>query len=213
MKTEELIRMLGTNVEPVKGGQVRIALMVALAVGVVAAICVMLAIFGVPSRLFVGEDLGAQLVALAFAVGLIGTGGAFLLKAARPGGAGQRPLKVIGLLFAVLVAAGLLALVFAHPAAWIGMAFGPQWAACLVCIPLFAVGPFASLIWALRRGAPTNLTRVGAVAGLVAGAVGAAVLAIHYPGGSIPFVVLWFGGPILLCALAGAVLGPRLLRW
>jgi hypothetical protein len=49
------------------------------------------------------------------------------------------------------------------------MVFGPQWAACLICIPLFAAVPFASLIWALRKGAPTNLTRTGAIAGLVAG--------------------------------------------
>jgi len=59
------------------------------------------------------------------------------------------------------------------------MIFGPQWAACLICIPLFAVAPFASLIWALRKGAPTNLMRTGAIAGLVAGALGAAVFAFH----------------------------------
>jgi hypothetical protein len=93
------------------------------------------------------------------------------------------------------------------------MIFGPQWAACLICIPLFAVAPFASLIWALRKGAPTSLTRTGAIAGLVAGALGAAIFAFHHPGGSLPFIVLWYGGSILLCALVGAILGARLLRW
>jgi hypothetical protein len=70
-----------------------------------------------------------------------------------------------------------------------------------------------SLIWALRKGAPTNLMRTGAIAGLVAGALGAAVFAFHHPGGSIPFIALWYGGSILLCALVGAILGSRLLRW
>ena len=93
------------------------------------------------------------------------------------------------------------------------MVFGPQWAACLICIPLFAAAPFASLIWALRKGAPTNLKRTGAIAGLVAGALGAAVFAVHHPGGSIPFISLWYGGSILLCALVGAIIGSRLLRW
>jgi hypothetical protein len=54
---------------------------------------------------------------------------------------------------------------------------------------------------------------VGAVAGLVAGALGAAIMTFHHTGGSIPFIALWYGGPIVLCALAGAALGPRLLRW
>jgi hypothetical protein len=93
------------------------------------------------------------------------------------------------------------------------MIFGPQWTACLICIPLFAIAPFAALVWALRRGAPTGLARTGAIAGLLAGALGAAIFAFHSPGSAIPFMILWYGGPIVLCALAGAILGPRLLRW
>jgi len=37
MKTDELINMLGTNLEAVKGGELRNALMIALAVGAAAA--------------------------------------------------------------------------------------------------------------------------------------------------------------------------------
>src|ERR1700722_11909331 len=61
-----------------------------------------------------------------------------------------------------------------------------------------------------RKEAPTNLRRTGAVAGLVAGALGAAVFAVHHPGGTIPFIALWYGGSILLCTLFGAIIGPRL---
>jgi hypothetical protein len=93
------------------------------------------------------------------------------------------------------------------------MVFGPQWATCLLCVPLFAIAPFASLIWALRKEAPTNPIWTGAIAGLVAGALSAAAYTFHHPIGSIPFIVAWFGGPILFCALIGALLGPRLLRW
>jgi hypothetical protein len=53
----------------------------------------------------------------------------------------------------------------------------------------------------------------GAIAGLVAGALGAAVFALHHPGGSIPFIALWYSGPVILCTLVGALLEPRLLRW
>jgi hypothetical protein len=93
------------------------------------------------------------------------------------------------------------------------MILGTEWAMCAFCIPLFAVIPFAALIWALRRGAPTNLRRAGAIAGLVAGALGAVAYAFHCPDDSIPFVALWYGAMVGLCALIGAILGPRFLRW
>jgi hypothetical protein len=213
MKTDKLIDMLGTNVEPVKGGQLRNTLLLALVVGGIAAVCLMLAALGSPADGFNGGSIGLKVVTLAFTLGLVAAGASFLMRAARPVEPGRRPLTIVGLLFLAIVSAGIAALLLAHPSAWGGMIFGPQWAACLFCIPLFAIVPFASLIWALRKGAPTNLTRTGAIAGLVAGALSAAAFAFHHPGGSVPFIALWYGGSILLCALAGAVLGPRLLRW
>jgi hypothetical protein len=30
---------------------------------------------------------------------------------------------------------------------------------------------------------------------------------------SLPFVAVWYGGTIVLCTFAGAMLGLRLLRW
>jgi hypothetical protein len=213
MKTDELINLLGTNLEAVKGGELRKALLIALAVGAAAASCLMLAMFGLPAAGLGGNYSGPKVLALAFTLGLVFAGASFLIESARPGEPGRKPLILISASFFALISAGGAALVLARPAAWSGMIFGPQWAACLICIPLFAVAPFASLIWALRKGAPTNLMRTGAIAGLVAGALGAAVFAFHHPGGSIPFIALWYGGSILLCALVGAILGSRLLRW
>jgi len=170
MKTDELINMLGTNLVPVKAGELRNALMIALAIGAAAASCLMLAIFGLPDATLGGDYSGPKVLALAFTLGLVFAGASFLIESARPGEPGRKPLILISVLFFALISAGCVALVLAHPAAWSGMIFGPQWAACLICIPLFAVAPFASLIWALRKGAPTNLMRTGAIAGLVAGA-------------------------------------------
>jgi hypothetical protein len=93
------------------------------------------------------------------------------------------------------------------------MIFGPEWMMCLACIPVFAIAPFATLIWALRMAAPTDLRRTGAIAGLVAGALGATAYAFHCPGDSIPFIAIWYGLPVLFWTLLGAILGPRLLRW
>jgi hypothetical protein len=51
------------------------------------------------------------------------------------------------------------------------------------------------------------------MAGLVAGAIGAAAYAFHCPDDSLPFIALWYGGSIAFCAPVGAMLGPRVLRW
>jgi hypothetical protein len=213
MKTDELIEVLATNLEPIKGGELRNTVMIALGIGAAAALCLVLAMFGLPAAAPGGALSLVKMLALAFTLGLVAAGASLLIRSARPGEPGRKLLALIGLLFLAIFLAAVVTLLLTHPAAWGGIVFGPQWAACLVCIPLFAVAPFASLVWALRRGAPTNLVGTGAIAGLVAGALGAAVFAIHHSGGSIPFIAFWYGGPILVCAVVGALLGPRFLRW
>jgi hypothetical protein len=213
MKTDDLINLLGANIESVKGGQLRNTLLAALAVGAAGALCLMLLILGAPGEAIGKDYLGLKVLGLAFTLGLVAAGASYLRRAARPGEPGRRPLVVIGLLFFAILLASVIALALSHPAAWGGTVFGPQWVACLICIPLFSIVPFASLICALRKDAPTNPVWTGAVAGLVAGALGAAAFTLHQPAGSIPFIVFWHGGPIVVCALVGAILGPRLLRW
>jgi len=93
------------------------------------------------------------------------------------------------------------------------MFIGDNWLECLLSIPLIAIVPFAAIIWAVRQAAPTDLVRTGALAGLVAGGVSATAYAFHCTDDSLPFVALWYGGTVVLCAIAGAALGPRLLRW
>jgi hypothetical protein len=69
------------------------------------------------------------------------------------------------------------------------------------------------VIWALRKGAPTRLKLSGAVAGIVAGGLGAADYALGCKSDTIPFIAIWYGLAIALCAAIGALFGPRLLRW
>ena len=208
MKTDSLIEMLATNVEPVQPGTIARAFAWALAIGAVAAFCAMLAMLGIRGEVAMHSSYLA--VKLAFALSLVALGTAFLVKAVHPGRKGR--LVLISLPFIVAGGAALVAL-WLHPGSWYGMAFGEHWATCLYCIPLFAVVPFAVLVWALRKGAPMNLPLTGAVAGLVAGALGAAAYAFYCPDDYLPFVAIWYGAAIAACALVGAILGPRLLRW
>jgi hypothetical protein len=73
--------------------------------------------------------------------------------------------------------------------------------------------PFVALTWFLRTGAPTNLRLTGAIAGLLAGALGATAYAFHCPDDSVPFIAFWYATMIGLCCLLGALAGPKLLRW
>ena len=213
MKTDELISMLSTNLEPVKTERLAVVLAASLGAGTAVALCLMMGMFGAPAQAFRGGYFVLQALTLVFTLGLVLAGSRFLIKSARPGQSGRSSLLIIGLLFASFLVAACAILAAAGPASWASMILGPQWSTCLLCIPLFAVAPFVALVWAMRKGAPTNLAPTGAMAGLVAGALGATVFAVQYPSASIPFVVLWYGGLIALCAGIGALLGPRLLRW
>jgi hypothetical protein len=215
VKTDELIEMLGTNLEPVNGGQLRNGLLIALtvAVGTVAAICLTWCALAMPTDAQSGAHFGFKATALVFTLGLAAAGASILFRSARPGQSGRTPLVLVGLLCLTVVAAAIVALTGSDPVTSSRVVRGGPWGTCLVCIPIFAVVPFVAFIWALRKGAPTNLTLAGAIAGLVAGALGAAAMVVNQAGDSIPLIALWFGGPVALCALIGGILGPRLLRW
>lgn len=213
MKTDKLIEMLSTNVEPVKRWQIGKTLTWALVIGGAVSFCLMLATVGLRSEGTGGLRIGVLAVKLLFALSLVGMGAALLVKLIRPGQDGRKLFRLIFLPFFAAGFAGIVTLALQPPAAWHRMILGTEWATCLYCIPLFAIVPFAVLIWALRKGAPTNLKRTGAVAGLIAGALGAAIYAFHCSDDSLPFLAIWYGAMVLICTWIGAILGPRLLRW
>ena len=66
---------------------------------------------------------------------------------------------------------------------------------------------------ALRQGAPEHPALAGAAAGLLAGAIGAALYATHCPDDSPLFVAAWYSLAIGFVVALGAVAGARLLRW
>jgi hypothetical protein len=213
MNTDRLIDMLSTNLEPVKGGQLWKTLVWALVVGLVAAFVVMLATVGVRSDFYSETHRIFIALKLLFTLSLIGTGAVFLIRSMGQGSRKLLPLVLVPFLLVGLAGVVALALAVARSESCTTMMMGMRWQTCLLCIPLFAIIPFAALIWALRHGAPTNLTRAGAIAGLVAGALGATAYAFHCGDDSLPFIAIWYGGSIALCAFIGAMLGPKLLRW
>jgi hypothetical protein len=136
-----------------------------------------------------------------------------LVRFARPGAERTTPIALVALPFVAIMLLGTVSLASAPRSHWDKMIVGDQWLECLISIPIIAIVPFAIVIWAIRRMAPTDLVRAGALTGLLAGGLSAAAYALHCTDDSLPFVALWYGGTIAICTIAGAMLGPRLLRW
>jgi len=213
MKTDDLIEMLTTNLEPVDHRQVMRTVGMAVMAGTAAALGVMLLLFGVRADLNATSALIFLLLKLAFTMTLVIPASIYLLKLARPGGERKTSIALVAAPFVAIILLAAISLVFAPISYWDSMIVGDRWLECLLSIPIIAIVPFAVIIWALRRMAPTDLVRAGALGGLVAGAVSASGYALHCSDDSLPFVALWYGGTIVVCTAAGALLGPRLLRW
>src|SRR5262245_10017355 len=213
MKTDDLIALLATNVEPVDHRQVKRTVIVAVMLGAALALGPTLLLFGVRADLTTAGAAIFLLLKLAFTLALLIPASVYLLRLARPGGERKTPIAFVAAPFVAIVLLAAISLAFAPISHWDDMIVGDRWLECLVSIPVIAIVPFAAIILALRRAAPTDLVRAGALGGLMAGAVSATGYALHCMDDSLPFVALWYGGTIAICTLAGALLGPRLLRW
>ncbi|UCF54592.1 MAG: DUF1109 domain-containing protein [Bradyrhizobium sp.] len=213
MKTDDLIALLSTNVEPVDRNAVVRTLSVAIIGATVAALGIAFAGLGFRPDLTTTRALIYLAIKLAFAIGIVGLAMIYLMRLARPGGERMMSPFVIVVPFLAVVILAAISLWSAPPLYWERMIVGEEWLECLLSIPIIAIVPFAISIWAVRKAAPTNLARAGAFAGLVAGGLSAMAYALHCTDDSLPFIALWYGGTIVLCTIAGAALGPRLLRW
>jgi hypothetical protein len=90
---------------------------------------------------------------------------------------------------------------------------GQTAAACPFLITLLATPVLLGGFWALRGLAPTRLRLAGTSVGLLAGAAGACVYALHCPEMAAPFLGTWYVLGIAIPTALGALLGPRVLRW
>ena len=113
-----------------------------------------------------------------------------------------------------LLAAGVAYELLTLPAGeWARHAVGSNARLCLALVPLLSIAPLLCMLGALRDAAPGSATTAGAAAGLLAGGAGATLYALHCTDDSPLFVALWYSAAVALVALAGAVMGRRLLRW
>ena len=213
MKTDDLIDVLSTNVEAVDTRRVVLYILAGILIGVATAILLTVLALGIRPDLQDTRVLVFMLAKAAFGIAIVGLAAAYLVKLIRPGGESRFSLLIPTLPFITIMTFASISLVSAPRSHWESMLMGDEWLECIVSIPAIAIVPFAVIMWAVRQAAPTDLFRTGALAGLVAGGVSAAAYALHCTDDTMPFVALWYGSTIVMCTLAGAMLGPRLLRW
>jgi hypothetical protein len=80
-------------------------------------------------------------------------------------------------------------------------------------VPMLAIAPLLACLYCLRQAAPASPARAGAVAGLLSGAIAAAVYALHCTDDSPLFVALWYTVAVAGVTAIGAWAGDRVARW
>jgi hypothetical protein len=171
------------------------------------------------SLLGVRADLAAAMllpmfwVKLGFVATLAGASLLFTLRLSRPGlrlewvpGALAAPVIVLWVLAAA-------ALISADSSERSRLFFGDTWSSCPLLLAMLSAPVFLGVFRAIKGLAPTRLRLAGAAAGLLSGAVGALVYCLHCPELAAPFIGFWYLLGMLIPTAAGALLGPRLLRW
>lgn len=213
MKTADLSEMLARGEGAVPAHAVASSYVMALLPALLLSLAGVIAVAGMRPDLVAAAASPMLWVKFAFPASLAGLGLAALIRLSRPGTRMGHGLAWLAVPFAVLVVLAIATLAAAPATAWRTLLLGETWRVCGLRIAIIALPSFVGAFLVLRRWAPTRPVLTGAVAGLVAGAMGAFAYAFHCPEMAPPFLAIWYSLGMLLPALLGALLGPRLLRW
>ena len=213
MKTDDLIALLADDPGPVPRNAIEQRFAVASLAGLACALVLMLALFGLNPRLLLDMALPMFWGKLVFAALLAAGCLAVLRRLARPGMGLGHSLGLLALPPLALWGLAAVALGQADPAERLPLVLGSTWRSCAFNIAALSLPALVASLWALRGAAPTRLAWAGAGAGLLAGALGTLAYALHCPEMAAPFLAVWYLAGMSVPTLAGAWLGPRVLRW
>lgn len=213
MKTEQLVALLAADVVPVPRRAVSRRLLVALAIGLPLSFGWMLLAYGVRRDLIEAMFWPMFWVRLLFGTSIALAGFVVVQRLARPGARVRGAWLGLAAPVLVIWVLALLALLSAPAEDRAALVWGQAWRSCALDIAVVSLPMFAGLLWALRGLAPTRPALAGAAAGALAGGAGAMVYAFHCPELAAPYIAIWYVAGIALPVVAGALIGPRLLRW
>lgn len=216
MKTDMLIMMLANGPRAPSRAAVGRRLGTGVTFGVAAA--VLLLVFAVPGGVPV-QALVARLAMpvfwakLALPASMTVAGIAVLARLSQPGVPTRRAWKLLCVPIVLVWLAALVVLAGAPAPMREALILGHTWRACLTHIAQLSIPGFAALLIAMRGLAPTRPAIAGAAAGLLAGAIGALAYCLRCPEMEPPFWATWYLLGMSAPALAGALVGPRAMRW
>lgn len=213
METDDLIRRLASEVRPVPAHAAETRLAAGIAAGSAAAVALLQAWLGVRPDLIAALASFAFLMKAAYTLSIAAVAILIARHLARPESRPERWYLLLAAPVVVLTALAGHEVLTSAPADRMALLLGHSARQCSVRILTLSLPVFAGLMWAFRRFAPTRPRAAGAAAGLAAGAIGACVYLLHCSESTATFVLVWYTLGISLPALAGALLGPTLLRW
>ncbi len=213
MDTERLIEQLASDLQPVRAHDVPRRIAAGLVGGAVVTLTVVIAWLGVRPDLGEAMRGGAFWMKSGYTLSLALLAITAVTRLGRPEATGSRWLWLLVVPVLLLAACGVAELLRVPQTQWLAMWLGQSWRVCPWRVLTLAAPIFVGLLWSFRRLAPTQLRLAGAAAGLASGAFAATLYCLHCPEVSVVFVLTWYSLGILLAALAGALLGPRLMRW
>lgn len=211
MQTDDLITLLARDARVrIRFGQL---FPIALAIGVALSVGLLLSTYGIRDNM--GEAIGTPRVVFKLGLTLLlaTTATRLVFRIGKPG-VSVRSAAMSLILPLVLLLAGIATELFVLPQqAWGASMKGLHWSFCLVFVPTLSIAPLAALLYSIRQGAPEHPGVAGAVAGLAAGGIAAAIYAWHCPDDSPLFVATWYTIAIAIVTAAGFLIGRRSLRW
>jgi hypothetical protein len=213
MKTDQLIDLLATDVPPADRAASTRRFARALPVGALGSVILMLIVYGLRPDLGVVAKTALFWAKVAYPLCIAVGAWLAITRLGRPGARAGSAWALIGLPFVVVWIAAGIVLADAAPAERLPLVLGQSWRTCPFNILLLSVPTFPAVAWAARSLAPTRLRLAGAVAGLLSSAIATLGYCLHCPEMSPAFWSVWYAIGMMLPALIGAWLGPRLLRW
>ena len=213
MKTDALIAMLARGPVRADSREPSRRLAMATVAGLVASTLAMLIVLR--PRADLADATSQPMFWLKLVLPLLVAGAAFVAtsRLARPGDRAEVPARFAGALLVALWTMALVVVAITPGDDRARVVVGTSALPCVVAIAALSLPLLVAAFIALRSLAPTRPRVAGLAAGALAGGLAAAVYALHCTETTLPFLALWYVLGMALPALAGAWLGPSLLRW
>ncbi len=214
MNTDDLITLLARQAPPVPRHAAARQVALALAAALPLSVAWLLVAYGLrPTLAAELSGLGMAWAKLLLPAAVALGGAVLVARLGRPGTRAGLAWLAVAVPVLLLWLLGARAWAEAPAGARDALLWGTTWRTCPWNILLLGLPVLAAALLALRALAPVRPVAAGAAAGALAGGTGAAVYALHCPELGAPFLAVWYVAGMALAVLAGALAGPRLLRW